>query len=116
MARKEEQLMSTKPKAAIPWWRRSLDEKAQAAIIYLYVVGLVMGIAVFIYTTPTVDYFTLFHNSYTQGANPVYPISQNLQDSIFITQFGIRDWPIIYFVLLTLAAYIAALKYRSIVA
>ena len=107
--------MSTKTKT-IPWWKRSLDEKAQAAIIYLYIVGLVMGIAVFIYTTPTVDYFTTFHNQYTQGANPIYPISQNLQDSIFVTQFGIRDWPIVYFVFLTIAAYVAALKYRSSVA
>ena len=99
-----------------PWWKRKLDDTAQAAIIYLYVVGLVMGIAVFIYTTPIVDEFSMFHNQYTQGASPMYPLSQNTQDSIFITGVAIHDWVIVYFVLLTLGAYAAALKYRSSVA
>ncbi len=100
----------------VPWWRGKLGEGAQAAIIYLYVVGLVLGIAVYIYTTPIVDEFTGFHNNYTQGASPMYPVSQNLQDSIFLTQIAIHDWPIVYFVLLSLIAYIAALKYRTSVA
>jgi heme A synthase len=89
------------------------NAEAQAAVIYLYVVGIVVGIAAFIYTGPIMDTFTAFHNNSTQGVSPLYPISQNLQDSIFITQFGYRDWIIVYFIVLTIAAYAAALRYRN---
>ena len=89
------------------------NESAQAAVIYLYVVGIVLGFAVFIYTSPITDNFTTFHNQYTQGADPMYPLSQNLQDSVYLTQLAIRAWPLIYFVLLTIAAYAAALRQRS---
>ena len=96
------------------WFRKKYDNAAaQAAIIYLYVVGLAVGISVFVYTSPIMDQLTIFHNNATQGATPLFPVSQNLQDSIFITQLAFRDWPIVYFVLLTIAAYAAALKYRS---
>jgi hypothetical protein len=96
------------------WFRRKYDHTAaQAAIIYLYVVGMAMGIAVYIYTSPIMDQLTVFHNNATQGASPLFPVSQNLQDSIFITQLAFRDWPLIYFILLTIAAYAAALKYRN---
>ena len=89
------------------------NAEAQAAIIYTYLVGMIMAIALFIYTTPIVDEFTIFHNQYTQGVNPLYPVSQNLQDSIFLTQWGIHDWPIVFMILWTIGAYAAALKYRS---
>lgn len=96
------------------WFVRKYDNAAaQAAIIYLYVVGIAMGVAVFVYTSPVMDQMTTFHNTVTQGPAPLFPLSQNLQDSIFVTQLAFRDWPIVYFVLLTIAAYAAALKYRS---
>ena len=94
-----------------PSWMDS--EAAQAAIIFLYIAGFAAGIAVYIYATPVVDEMTAFHNNNTQGANPMYPVSQNLQDSIFITQWAIHDWVIIYLIVLTIAAYAAALRYRS---
>lgn len=90
-----------------------MNDVAQAAIIYLYVVGLVLGLAMYIYTSPITDELTDFHYRTTDGANPLYDISQNLQDSIFITQLAIQNWPIIYFVLLTIAAYAAALRERG---
>jgi hypothetical protein len=89
------------------------SESAQAAIIYIYVVGMAMAIALYIYTGPVVDEFTAFHVSYTQGADPMYMLSQNLEDSIFITQWAYHDWIIIFFIVWTLAAYAAALRYRS---
>jgi hypothetical protein len=89
------------------------NAEAQAAILYIYIVGIVMGVTLYIYTTPIVDEFSVFHNQYTQGANPLYPISQNLQDSIFLTQWGIHDWVIVFLIIWTLAAYAAALKYRN---
>jgi ABC-type lipoprotein release transport system permease subunit len=96
------------------WVKLRYDNTAaQAAIIYLYVVGLVMGVALYIYMSPIMDGFTAFHTNATEGVNATLPISRNLQDSIFITQLAFRDWPIVYFVLLTIAAYAAALKYRS---
>lgn len=110
MEREEEQLMIQKFKRGDSW---KDPESAQAGIIYTYIVGIAMAIAVYIYTTPVVDEFTIFHNQYTQGANPMYPISQNLQDSIFFTQIGIHDWVIVFLVIWTIAAYAAALKYRS---
>jgi hypothetical protein len=91
----------------------TLNDVAQAAVIYLYVCGIALGIGMYIYTSPIIDEFTGFHNVHTQGADPMYPISQNLQDSIFLTQLALRDWPIVYFVLLTIAAYSAALRQRS---
>lgn len=91
------------------WW---LDS-AQAAIIYLYVVGLVLGVGLYIYTTPIVDEFSVFHNQYTQGATPLYPVSQNLEDSIFLTQWGIHDWVIVFLIVWTISAYAAALRYRN---
>src|SRR5512138_352128 len=112
MSNLHDKKVSKNPRKFYHW----VNDEAQAAIIYLYVVGLVLGIAVYIYTTPIVDEFTGFHNNNTQGATPMYPISQNLQDSIFLTQIAIHDWPIVYFVLLTISAYIAALKYRTSVA
>jgi ABC-type polysaccharide/polyol phosphate export permease len=94
--------------------KRWMDNaEAQAAILYLYAVGIVMAVMIFIYTSPIVDTFTIFHNQYTQGANPMYPISQNLQDSIFITQWGIHDWIIVFLIVWTIAAYAAALRYRN---
>jgi hypothetical protein len=96
------------------WVKLKYDNTmAQAAIIYLYVAGLVMGISVYIYLSPIMESFTNVHNNLTQGATPLMYVSQNTQDSIFITQLAFRDWPIIYFILLTIAAYAAALKYRS---
>jgi len=107
MAWTEEQLMKN-------WVKREYDNaEAQAAIIYLYCVGLVMGIAVYIYLSPVMEAFTDYHFSATTGATPLMYLSQNTQDSIFITQLAFRDWPIGYFILLTVAAYAAALKYRS---
>lgn len=91
----------------------SMDDVAQAAVIYVYVVGLVLGLAMFIYTSPVTDEMTDFHYKYTTGTDPLYTLSQNLQDSIFITQIAIQNWPIIYFIGLTLAAYAAALRERS---
>lgn len=91
------------------WW---LDS-AQAAILYLYAVGIVMATMIYIYTTPVVDEFTTFHNQNTQGATPLYPLSQNLQDSIFITQWAIHDWIIVFLIVWTIAAYAAALRYRN---
>ena len=96
------------------WVRVKCDNaEAQAAIIYLYVVGLVMGIAVYIYESPIMDAFSAFHVGATQGANPLFPVSQNLEDSIFLTQIAYHDWIFIYFIILTVSCYAAALKYRS---
>jgi len=81
-------------------------------VIYLYIVGLIMGLAAFIYTSPTMDQFTSFHNNML--ASGLLPVSNELQGSIYITQLAFRDWPIIYFILLTVAAYIAALKWRNL--
>ena len=97
-----------------PWVRRKYDNaEAQAAIIYLYCVGLVMAIVIYIYTSPVMDALTEFHNNATQGSTAFLPVSQNLQDSIFITQLAFRDWPILFIIIWTIAAYAAALKYRS---
>lgn len=100
-------------KQSLGWHLPKLNDVAQAAVIYLYVVGLVLGLAMFIYTSPITDEMTLFHYTYTTGSDPLYTLSQNLQDSIFVTQLAIQNWPIIYFIGLTLAAYAAALRERS---
>lgn len=89
------------------------NEGAQAAIIYLYIVGFVLGIGLYIYVTPVVDEFTGFHVGYTTGITPLYPVSQNLEDSISITGLAIHAWPLIYMLILTIAAYAAALRQRS---
>ena len=96
------------------WIKKEFDNtEAQAAVIYMYIVGLVMGIAVYIYTSPIMDAFSVFHNSTSQVPSPIYPISQNLQDSQFLTQLAFHDWIIIYIIVLTLAAYVAALESRN---
>jgi hypothetical protein len=89
------------------------NAEAQAAVIYLYVIGIAAFIAAWIYTGPIVDEFAAFHNHYTQGLGALYPISQNLQDSIFTTQLAFRIWIVVAFILLTIAAYASALKYRN---
>ena len=93
--------------------RRYSNEDAQAAIIFLLVVGLVAIGALYIYLGPTMDQFTIFHNEATQGPTAFLPVSQERQDSIFILQLAYRAYPIIAFVVVIMASVIAAMKWRT---
>ena len=94
-------------------WNNYDNEEGQAAIIYMYVVGTVMLLAIYIYMTPIMDYLTAFHINMTQGAGALFPVSQNTEDSIFITQLAFRNWPLIVWIGLTVVCYEAALRMRS---
>lgn len=93
--------------------KRFTNEDAQAAVIFLFVAGTVLLLAIFIYMGPIIDGFTTFHVGITQGPNAFLPVEQGMEDSTFLTQMAIRDWPIFALLFLTLAAYVAALKQRS---
>lgn len=92
---------------------RFSNEDAQAAVIFLYISGIVLLLAIYIYMGPITDGMTTFHFGITHGPNALLPVEQGMEDSIFITQLAIRDWPIFALIFLTLAAYVAALKQRS---
>ena len=90
-----------------------VNDDAQAAVIFLFIVGLIACLALWIWLSPTMDQFTTFHNAATQGASAFLPISQDRQDAIFLLQVAFGDYPLIAFVIITIAAVVAALKWRT---
>lgn len=93
---------------------RYQNDDAQAAVIYLLVVGLVAFLAVFIWMSPVMDGFSSFHANATNSSNPhALPLSQDRQDAIFVTQIIYQDSPIIFFILLIIASVVATLKWRT---
>jgi len=93
--------------------RRFSNDDAQAAVIYLFVVGMIAVLAVYIWMGPTMDAFTGFHNNATQGAGAFLPISQDRQDAIFVTQLAFRDYPLIAFIIMIISSVVATLKWRT---
>lgn len=89
------------------------NDDAQAAIIFLLVVGLVAVGALYILTMPVMEDFNIFHNNATQGSSAFIPLSQERQDAVFILQVAYNAYPIIAFLILIVASVIAALRWRA---
>ena len=92
------------------------NEEAQAAIVFLFIVGLVAILSLYIFISPVMDSFSSFHYNATQGT-PGHPatlaLSQERQDSIYLLQIAFQDYPLIVFILMILAAIVAALRWRT---
>ena len=96
--------------------QRHLNDEAQAAVIFLFVVGTIAILAVFIWLGPVMDGFSSFHNNATQGydGHPAYlPVSQERQDAIFVTQIVWQNVPIITWILMIICSVIVALQWRT---
>lgn len=89
------------------------NESAQAAIIFLFIVGLVAILSLFIFMSPVMDTFSSFHHNATQGAGAFLPVSQERQDSVYLLQVAYQVSPFIIFILLIIAALVAALRWRT---
>lgn len=91
--------------------RAHSNDDAQAAVIYLFVVGMVAILAVYIWMSPVMDGFSSYHHNATTTYG--IPVSQDRQDAIFVTQVVWQDFPIIIFVLMIIASVVAALLWRT---
>lgn len=92
------------------------NEEAQAAIVFLFIVGLVAILSLYIFMSPVMDQFSSFHYNATEGTpgHPAFlPISQERQDAIFLIQLAYQDFPLIVFILMILAGIVAALRWRT---
>jgi hypothetical protein len=82
-------------------------EEGSAAVVYVYVMGIIAMVAIWIILNPEVDAFLGFANT------GVISYSQDLLNSMGITAQAYNVFLIIWLLGWTLAAYIAALKARS---
>jgi hypothetical protein len=77
------------------------------------ILGGIACLALWIWLSPIMDQFTLFHNTATTGPSAYLPISQDRQDAIYLIQVAFGDYPLLAFVIIIIAAVIAALKWRT---
>ena len=92
---------------------RANNDDAQAAVIFLLILGGIACLALWIWMSPVMDQFTLFHNAATTGTSAFLPISADRQNAIYLLQVAYGDYPLIAFVILIIAAVVAALKWRT---